>query len=357
MRRLDAAPLVSVVVPVYNCERFLAQAITSVLGQSFEDFELIVVDDGSTDGTPSVLREFAASDNRVRPIRTENRGFPLACNLGTELARGRYIAHLDADDVACPGRLEAQVDFLETDRDYVLVGTNLNVINESGCVLPHSKAFYTSNEDLRKRLPFECPFTHSAVMMRADACRDSGGYRSAFATAEDYDLWVRISRFGKVANLPIIGVQWRRHGSQTSNKRLEQQMVADCAVKYLVRRLECGEPDPFLDIEHPLRRADLIQAGMSAAQIDQHILDGYELWANQMWKDGDEEESLRLWERTWSFARASDLPNDRKARYGAILFARNARAGRFLKALQVAGSVLRTEPQYPLSWLKRRAGR
>jgi hypothetical protein len=346
-------PLLSVVVPIYNAERFLFQTIKSITNQTFKDFELLLIDDGSTDQSHEIIRDFASRDNRIRAFHKQNGGIVSSCNFGTEHALGKYIAHVDHDDIVSD-RFSEQIEFLEARPDYVLLGTAYRIINEEYAICDHNKQHYTEDRELRERLPYECPFTHSSIAMRRDACLAVGGYRRAFETAEDYDLWLRLSRVGKIANLPQVGVLWRRHSRQASLKYLEQQMRADLAVKFLVRCFNLGKPDPFANMTLPLRRDDLVAAGIAPCEIDRHTLDGFELWAREFWQNGETDAALSVYERLWMYAQKSGLNKDEIARYGILLATRKLQRKQWGGAIKAAGGTLSVAPFYPLRWMKNR---
>jgi Glycosyl transferase family 2 len=194
-------PPVSVVLPVYNGEAFLAEAIGSILGQSFRDFELIAIDDGSTDGSASILD--AVRDMRMRVIHQANAGLAASLNRGISLARGKYIARQDHDDLSLPMRFTRQVQFLEQNPDCALVGTRAEIRSGDG---PAMRFHDHPAEDaaLRFELLFDNPFVHSSVMLRKRAVEAVGGYSTdpARQPPEDYELWSRLARCYQVANLP-----------------------------------------------------------------------------------------------------------------------------------------------------------
>jgi Glycosyl transferase family 2 len=195
------APQVSVVLPIYNGEAFLAAAIDSILGQSFRDFELIAIDDGSTDGTAAILD--AVRDPRLRVICQTNAGLAASLNRGISLARGKYIARHDHDDLSLPMRFARQVQFLEENPDCALVGTRAEIRSDDR----RATRFHDHPADdaaLRFELLFDNPFVHSSVMLRKCAVESVGGYSTdpLRQPPEDYELWSRLARCCRVANLP-----------------------------------------------------------------------------------------------------------------------------------------------------------
>jgi glycosyltransferase involved in cell wall biosynthesis len=203
--KISENPLVSVLLPVYNGEEFVQKAINSILDQSFHDFELVVINDGSTDNTKAILDQF--QDSRLRIIHKPNEGLCKTLNLGLQIARGKYIARIDADDLADPERLEKQVAFLETHPEIAVVGSASKVVYSDGTeqirlrpLEPHS---------ILQHIIKICPLAHPSVFMRKDAALSVGGYDTTYdgslgrSAGEDYHLWVRMLAKGfQLANLP-----------------------------------------------------------------------------------------------------------------------------------------------------------
>ncbi len=217
-------PLVSVTMVTYNRDRFIEEAILSVFAQTFSDWELIIIDDGSTDTTANVVQKYV-SDQRVRYIVNEsNVGIVASRNTALTRARGKYIAVLDSDDVWNEAsKLERQVQFLEQNEQYALVGCqNTVVINDCGLVQDTIQQPST-DLDIRKKILYKNPFTHSAVMFRKEIVERAGGY-SSHVVGEDYDLILRVGREGYVENLPGVSVQYRKHGTNISTKHRIQAL-------------------------------------------------------------------------------------------------------------------------------------
>ncbi len=200
LRDTDAAPAVSVVLPVYNCPGYVGGAIESVLAQTFRDFELLLIDDGSTDETPSVLRCYV--DPRIRLVSQENRGLAATLNRGLGLARGRYVARLDQDDFSYPERLARQVAYMDAHPRCALLGTWAE-IHSGDTPTGRAHRHPGDNATLRFELLFNNPFVHSSVMLRRDAVLAAGGYSTdpARQPPEDYELWSRLVRTHEVGNL------------------------------------------------------------------------------------------------------------------------------------------------------------
>ena len=203
-------PKVSVVLPVYNGEKYLAQAIESILIQTLGDFELIIVDDGSTDQSPRIINSF--QDSRIRVLRQSNQRLAHSLNNGIRASRGDYIARMDADDIAEKERLRLQAEFLDEHSDYVLVGTNALVMDEDGVGL-YTTDYPQDDNDLREMLVTAGinPFVHGSVMFRKKAAVTCGLYTTRWLNniIEDLLLWRRIVQMGKVANLPDVLYRYR----------------------------------------------------------------------------------------------------------------------------------------------------
>lgn len=242
------APLVSVVMPTYNGERFLRPAIESILNQTFRDFELILIDDGSTDSTPRILAEY--HDARLLVLTNEhNLGIAGATNRGLAAARGRYVALQDHDDISLPHRFQTQVDFLESHPDIALVGSAAKLIDENGAAYGD----YVEPEDdveLKWEALFRCPINHTSVMVRRRVLLDVGGYSTdtMLRVASDYDLLSRIVMRYRVANLSQPLVKWRRHPGATSITHEHRQVLA-CEVvsQRNIRQLALRNDRPDLE--------------------------------------------------------------------------------------------------------------
>ncbi|MFQ5865393.1 MAG: glycosyltransferase family 2 protein [bacterium] len=197
-------PKVSVLMPVYNEERRISSAIVSILNQTFTDFEFLIINDGSQDNTAEVVRSF--TDKRIRLINNgKNLGFVQSLNKGIFLALGKYIARIDADDLALPTRLEKQVEFLEQNPDVAVLGTaafhNDEIRKEKFIRVPP-----TEDYEIKCEMVKYVPLEHSSIMVRIAVLKEMGGYDEHYDDVEDLELWIRIGRKYKLANLsePLI---------------------------------------------------------------------------------------------------------------------------------------------------------
>jgi glycosyltransferase involved in cell wall biosynthesis len=237
---------VSVIIPTYNGERFLRPAIEGIINQTFSNFELIVIDDGSTDATPKILAEFR--DPRIAVITNErNLGIAAATNRGLAAARGELIALQDHDDISLPQRLQTQLDFLTTNPDIALVASAVTIIDEEGNLgkyvlapsapqTPAPPAVDDPEGDLEIKwgLLFGCRLNHTSVMVRRSVILDIGGYRedSEFPLARDYDLFSRIALQHQLSNLRQPLVLWRRHSGSACISNQGQQSRANQAISW-----------------------------------------------------------------------------------------------------------------------------
>jgi len=237
-----SGPLVSVLMPAYNCEAYVIEAVSSMLSQSFTDFELLVIDDGSTDSTRKLLE--SVHDPRLRLVSNErNIGLIGTLNRGLDMAAGRYIARMDADDVSAPERLEKQVQYLEAHPDVHVLGSMVNLINEHGKVFGAITGYPKDADVIHRYLLRECCLIHPSVMFRKDTVLGADGYSTSTRHAEDYDLWLRLSDHHKIANLPDKLVSYRMHRNQVSIRNLATQhhVAQSCRMVALKRRSALGE--------------------------------------------------------------------------------------------------------------------
>jgi glycosyltransferase involved in cell wall biosynthesis len=227
---------VSVVMAVHDGARFLDESIGSIAGDGFD--ELVIVDDGSTDETPAILASWAARDPRIVLVTLErNRGIAHALNRGLDTARGEYIARHDADEVYVRGRIAAQVEMLDRERDVVLVSTWFDIIDEHGRRTGTYRPGHSPGEVDYLLNFYNVLGGHAQVMFRSEAALRAGAYSEEFSTVEDYDLWRRLRRLGRIAILPRIGLLRRHHSSGVSFAQRTRQR----ALSGRVMRLALGD--------------------------------------------------------------------------------------------------------------------
>ncbi|MBF9046476.1 glycosyltransferase [Rhodobacterales bacterium LSUCC0031] len=221
-------PKISVILPIYNAQSFIADAVKSVLTQSEKDFELILIDDASSDDTPRILARM--TDPRVNIVRhEENLGLVASLNEGLHLSRGRFIARMDHDDIAMPDRFAQQLAFLEVNHSVGVVGTGYQLINGEGKLGPRYRPPVT-HEEISWAMSFVCPLAHPTVVARRELLIACGGYSDAAAYAEDYDLWERLSRKVKFANLPDPLLLLRKHKENMTEVWLDRNIAVATGV-------------------------------------------------------------------------------------------------------------------------------
>jgi glycosyltransferase involved in cell wall biosynthesis len=221
---LHSEPPLTVLLAVYNGQTYLREAVDSVLAQSFRDFEFIIIDDGSSDRTLSILREYEANDSRIRLVSRPNKGLTNTLNEGLSLARGEFLARMDADDVCMPDRFEKQVAYLREHPECVLVGARVQLMDPKGLPI-RIVGTETEHEQIDSaHLARRWPVVHPAVTMRMSALRQVGGYRDIYNTLEDLDLFLRLAEVGRLANLPDLLLRYRQHFASITHSKEGQQL-------------------------------------------------------------------------------------------------------------------------------------
>jgi glycosyltransferase involved in cell wall biosynthesis len=218
-------PRVSILIPAYNAQRYLVDAVESMLAQTYKDFECIVVDDGSSDRTPQLLGELSNRDARVRALRVPHGGIVEALNAGLYAARGEMIARMDSDDISLPQRLEEQIHFLDANPEIVALGSKVVLVDpyasplwEIDVKLEHGQI----EEELLRGNGWA--IFHPTVVIRRNAIDKAGVYRPEYQWSEDIDLFLRLAQIGKLANLPTALLRYRQHFASVNRTKLELQM-------------------------------------------------------------------------------------------------------------------------------------
>ena len=240
----------TVLMCVHDGEAYLREAVDSILGQTFRDFELLVIDDGSRDGTAAILASYG--DPRLRVVRNEtNRGLTASLNIGLRLAAGELVARQDADDRSHPSRFEKQVRFLQANPGVAVLGSGYRNMRAHGrrprrTVWPAC----TTKAGIRWQLLFGTPFAHSSVMFRRSVILgELGGYDERFAASQDFELWSRVSRTHAMSNLPESLVDIRSHGASISSRRgpVNYRMIRDILRANMIATLGEGDYEAWLD--------------------------------------------------------------------------------------------------------------
>lgn len=237
-------PPISVVMPAYNCAPFVEEATRSILEQTWREFEFIIIDDGSTDGTQEILKRLAAEDSRIRLVCADHQGLVAALNLGIEISRGAFLARMDADDVCRHDRFEIQMAYLREHPEVVAVGANAEMIDPDGSPLGIVCPDFDPQELANKLfLGKGVKVWHSAILMRKETLQKVGGYRAAYRHAEDFDLWLRMTECGELHNLREVLLLYRQHPqSVCAQYRPEQRAAVKAAVADAHRRRGLATP-------------------------------------------------------------------------------------------------------------------
>jgi len=226
----NSNPKVSVIMSVYNGEKYLEEAIKSILDQTFQDFEFLIVDDGSSDRTPLILDEYKRKDQRIRIIKNpENIGLTKSLNKAIKEAKGEYIARQDVDDISLPQRLEKQVYFMENNRKIALLGSAVGIIGEENDIL--RKKVQCPKNQLTKRLKKRNFFVHGSLMIRKNILERVGFYDEEMKMAQDYELSLRISKVAPIACINEICYLLRRHEKMLSHKKFFEQVYYTALAK------------------------------------------------------------------------------------------------------------------------------
>ncbi len=265
-------PKVTVLMSVYNAKRFLIESIESILSQTYKDFEFIIINDGSADKTPEIFCSY--HDPRIRIINNEkNIGLTRSLNKGLKLAKGKYIARQDADDISGEYRIEKQVKSLEANRFLGLVSSSFDIIDSSGRTVTTVNVT-VDERDIRKTIFDHNPFCHGAAMFRKEAIKIVGGYRGFFRYSQDYDLWLRISEKYQVGNIEEILYSWRRSDESISEKNLiEQFRYAMAAIEQAKKRQTGNIDDIDAGLTPSLPDIKNLPKGLRRELLNYHLSD------------------------------------------------------------------------------------
>lgn len=197
-------PDISVLMAVFNDREFISDSIRSILEQSFHDFEFIIIDDGSTDGSTDELISWAKKDSRIKLFHQKNRGLPHSLNRALSEAKGRLVARMDADDISLPGRFAAQREVMNAEREIGVLGTNVTKIDISGLKTKESWLLPSTPGLTLWRTLFDCSLVHPTVMIRRELLQQVGGYDESCYRAQDYELWIRLALRTRMQSLPEV---------------------------------------------------------------------------------------------------------------------------------------------------------
>ena len=250
------SPLVTVLMPVYNGEKYLKEAIESILNQTFRDFEFLIIDDGSADKSAEIIKSF--NDARIRLERNEtNLGLIKTLNKRLGLAKGKYIARMDCDDISLPKRLSAQVNFMEKHPEIGVCGSWVKVI---GLKQEFVNRYPQKHEEARAYLLFNTPLAHPSVIIRKEVMeKHELKYDENYKHAEDYELWSRIIKHTKLSNIPKVLLHYRMHDASVSKKNSSEQTENSDKVRLgLIKNLGLAPTPVELDLHRRFIRPDYL---------------------------------------------------------------------------------------------------
>ena len=235
---------VSVVMSVYNDCKYLRESIESILAQTFSNFEFIIVDDGSTDDTLSLIRKF--NDDRICLLKQDHKGLPAALNYGISKANGDLVVRMDADDISFPDRIEKQVAFMDSNPIVDMVGGSAEIINNIGETIGRRSSII-GEENIVKLAPYANPTIHPTLCFKRNVINKIGGYREAFLYAQDYDLVLRmIDLKYRIDNMPDTLIKYRTNKKHSSNKLFKHLKCVRFAQKLHKQRIKLNNKDKYL---------------------------------------------------------------------------------------------------------------
>lgn len=350
-------PLVSVAMVVCNVDRFLAEAIESILGQTFREFEFVIVDFGSTDKSKAIISSYAGRDDRIRFHEIPHCGLAEARNAACFRAQGRYIAIMDADDIAVKERLAWQVSFMEEHPEVAVLGGAVEWIDSCGRPVLTMRP-PTENCEIQAALLEKNPFWQPSVALRRDAFVSIGGYRTVFSAAEDFDLWLRIAERYQIANLSRIILRYRIHPDQMTLRKRRVQVLSHMAAQAAALSRRNGQPDPLDSINEITSE---VLAALGVSEMTQQVTLGreYQGWVRAVCAAGEYPSALSA---AVEFLNSSDRRHA-EGRVVAELRLRAARIywrqKRFLRSVLIAGRAVVGRPKTigrPLKPLLQRLG-
>lgn len=321
-------PALTVLMPVYNAKAYIHQAIDSVLAQSFTHYQLLLLDDGSTDGSWEILQQYARQDPRVIAKQFEHQGHAALMNKGMAMAQTQLVAGMHADDIALPDRFEKQVAYLNAHPNIQVLGTSYQILagdKQTKTVLRNP----TDPKAVSKLMAKGCCVGHPTIMFRKQALIKAGGYRHAFLPAEDHELWLRMlaNEPDIIANLPETLLWYRIHQNQASTSRMQKTMLCSEAAIINYKLLQQGKPAVFDDtteIDY-----EQIAIHMPPAALNRRLITGYcvrlvqfEIWGMST------DEAQAVMQQMLSFAKTHGLEHYAHARLAAAML-QNKVPGKF----------------------------
>lgn len=257
-------------MPIYNASRHLADAIRSIQDQSYGNWELLCLDDGSKDDSAAIAQSIAADDTRIRCFQFQNRGIVPTMNDGFRLSSGMLIARMDSDDVSLPDRFQRQIKFLHGHPEIAMVGSACTVIDKNGRTTG-KRNYPATPSEIKSRLAKGNCLCHPSMMMRREVLtKFNGPYRAPFLFAEDYDLWLRVSRRYQIANLEDPLLRYRVDSSGMSPARVITDVISCMAARAVADFPEEVQPD-WIERKQPVDRHELAELGIPESIINFEI--------------------------------------------------------------------------------------
>jgi glycosyltransferase involved in cell wall biosynthesis len=298
-------PAISVLMAVRNGAAFIDEALASLAGQDFKDFEIVLVDNGSGDDTSRLVSRWVDDEPRLRAFRLDRPGLSRSLKYAAAMARAPFLARLDCDDIALPSRLGVQYAAMQNEPALGLLGSFVELIGGDGRTI-RERQLPVSDREIKHILRSANPFVHSTIMMRRDAYARAGGYREGLRICEDFDLWCRMAEVTDLANLDVPLVRYRMHGDAMSFRQATRVALVDTcivAAQYARRR---GEPEPF-DRGMPKLRQALALLHMPRAVVLYRVLKATTNAARLALDFGEREQSRHLRRRAFRLLTALPL--------------------------------------------------
>ena len=257
-------PKITVLMPVNNCAQYIEEAVESVLNQTFKDFEFLIIDDASTDNTVSIIKRY--SDSRIILIqKSKNTGLTSNLNYGISIARGKFIARMDGDDISLPERFEKQINYLENHPEVVVCGTDYKIIGTDVI-----KNVPNNHEDIKVKLLYGSCICHPTVMIQNSILYENNiTYNIKLEIAQDYNLWVKLLQYGRLHNLSDVLLDYRIHPKQLSKINRLSQQLNGIDTKFLLLK--------NLDIKFDLKEQDIIKRIFISIKLEKEILNYKEI--------------------------------------------------------------------------------
>lgn len=265
---MNQSPLVSIIMPAFNAEKYLKESVDSILNQTYKNWELLIINDGSSDNTEKLISEYVAQDSRIFGLENEgNKGLVFTRNKGLQAAKGKYVANLDSDDIAYPNRLNLQINYLEENPNVVLLGSSCELIDEKGNHLGFEKREIGQNQ-IKSVLVFSNYFINSTVVIRREKLENLS-YADNYAPAEDYQLVTQLKDSGELVNLEEVLVKYRLHGNNISTINKKEQ---DDAIRRIHKNLilelgvQFNEPELRLHSQLVVEKGRVKEAELEAIE-------------------------------------------------------------------------------------------